>query len=377
MRKNILTLAAFVFVALFTGVVFNTTSEAATPTGTAPIYRFWSGQTHFYTQSVEDRDLLTNNAQFAHWSYEGAQLVAGEYNTTTEECEAGTPVYRFWSPTMQTHFYAESEEIKNYVEATWADAWDYEQIAFCAELEEVAGTTPVYRFWSESLGKHFYTISETDMQTIRDNWADVWTYESTVFYAYEFDKTSQFNFINDMNVEAFKYIDNIVTWYITYETDLTDFFSLTDVPDLDTTLAIYDELVQYTNEFQAGLASISTVGQHPAVIAYQEAIDDYFTDLSDILENEFRDMLIIMHDMFVTGNDRTAEYLDLAQDIETKIQGSLDAFEDASYAFLYDSGLSETEISEYVEANLQEIVKDADAEQVIFILEQFLGVDLI
>ena len=44
--------------------------------------------------------------------------------------------------------------------------------------------SPVYRFWSAGLATHFYTISETEKEKLITQFADVWQYEGVAFYAY-------------------------------------------------------------------------------------------------------------------------------------------------------------------------------------------------
>ena len=46
-------------------------------------------------------------------------------------------------------------------------------------------TKPVYRFWSDVLSTHFYTISETQRDWLIANYPTVWTYENIAWYAYE------------------------------------------------------------------------------------------------------------------------------------------------------------------------------------------------
>ena len=43
---------------------------------------------------------------------------------------------------------------------------------------------PVYRFWSEQLGHHFYTIDEAEKNVLIENYSQVWEFEGIVWYAY-------------------------------------------------------------------------------------------------------------------------------------------------------------------------------------------------
>jgi hypothetical protein len=98
-----------------------------------------------------------------------------------------TPVYRFWSPATGKHFFTIDETerdtlISQYPPSIWTD----EGIAYYTYARGTeAGLMPVYRFWSPTTGGHFYTISEAERdKLITDYPPSVWTYEGTAFYAY-------------------------------------------------------------------------------------------------------------------------------------------------------------------------------------------------
>ncbi len=150
----------------------------------SPIYRFWSPSYlhHFYTISEAEKDAVIANWSDA-WTYESVGFQAFPSSS-----QAGlAPVYRFWSPLYNSHFYTISEAEKNAVIATWpSSTWTYETVAFYAypEGSQPAGASPVYRFWSNAFGGHFYTISETEKDYIIANFP-TWQYESIAWYAYE------------------------------------------------------------------------------------------------------------------------------------------------------------------------------------------------
>jgi hypothetical protein len=95
------------------------------------------------------------------------------------------PVFRFWSEQLATHFYTISEAERDYLIRDYAYVWTYEGIVFYAYPPETqaAGTTPVYRFWSNSLGRHYYTASESDKDDMIRNQSDVWAYEGVAWNA--------------------------------------------------------------------------------------------------------------------------------------------------------------------------------------------------
>jgi hypothetical protein len=152
----------------------------------SPVYRFWSDtlKGHFYTISETERDKLIN--LYAHaWTYEGPAFYA--YASGAEP--AGTvPVYRFWSDKLGGHFYTTSVTERDKLINLYARAWTYEGPAFYvyAADERPPETLPVYRFWSSVVGHHFYTISVTERDKLINNYSHVWTYESVAWYTYPY-----------------------------------------------------------------------------------------------------------------------------------------------------------------------------------------------
>jgi hypothetical protein len=148
-----------------------------------PVYRFWSPVTgkHFYTISESERNkVLVTYPEV--WIPEGiayyAFMRAGEPNLA--------PVYRFWSDQFGSHFYTISEAERDKVERQYPDVWTFEGTAFYAwpEGRQPQGTQAVYRFWSDQLGGHFYTISEAEKDKTIAQYPDVWTFEGVAWYAY-------------------------------------------------------------------------------------------------------------------------------------------------------------------------------------------------
>ncbi|MBN1360193.1 MAG: right-handed parallel beta-helix repeat-containing protein [Sedimentisphaerales bacterium] len=148
------------------------------------MYRFWSHTMgrHFYTISGAERDYVMVTWP-VDWTYEGPVYHA----YATNYVPGLASVYRFWSPTLRSHFYTIDLNEKNYVLATWPDVWTYEGVAFYAFPPDgplPAGVKPVYRFWNEQGGSHFYTMSEVDRAYVQANYP-FFIDEGIVFYAYE------------------------------------------------------------------------------------------------------------------------------------------------------------------------------------------------
>jgi hypothetical protein len=148
------------------------------------VFRFWSpvASRHFYTISVAERDHVIATYE-AHWTYEGPAFLA----YATDHVDGLVPVYRFWSPTLLSHFYTISEEEKDSVIVNYPEVWVYEGIAFYAYSPNGAppvDAQPVYRFWNTMISTHFYTISEAERDFIIDTYDHILD-EGIAYYAFE------------------------------------------------------------------------------------------------------------------------------------------------------------------------------------------------
>ena len=144
-----------------------------------PVFRFYSKnyKGHFYTMDpAESATLMCTNP---NWKYEGVAYYAAK-----TQLDGTVPLYRFYSKNYRGHFYTIDEEEMRTVRDTNPN-WKYEGIAFFVYPDGDSapnGTaTPVFRFWSKIYRHHFYTISEAEMQTIRDTNPN-WKYENVAFW---------------------------------------------------------------------------------------------------------------------------------------------------------------------------------------------------
>jgi hypothetical protein len=152
----------------------------------SPVYRFWSDSLngHFYTISPAERDKLINLYSNV-WTYEGpvySAFIGGQE-------PAGTiPVYRFWSDPLGGHFYTTSAAERDKLISQHADTWTHEGPVFSvyAEGQQPAGTLPVFRFWSNTYGHHFYTISLSEHDKLLNRFSHIWTYELIAWYTYPY-----------------------------------------------------------------------------------------------------------------------------------------------------------------------------------------------
>jgi predicted outer membrane repeat protein len=151
--------------------------------GLGPVYRFWSPVKlrHFYTISGAERDTIMR--EYAHlYTYEDVAFYASYH--PSEKGQA--PVYRFWSPKLETHFWTIDEAEKDAIIKDMADTWEFEGAVFYAypSGSQPLGTFPVYRFWSDRLRQHFYTMDEQEKEYVIKAYAGTWAYESVAWYAF-------------------------------------------------------------------------------------------------------------------------------------------------------------------------------------------------
>lgn len=148
-----------------------------------PVYRFWSDESssHFYTMSEAERSYIESSYPESAWRFEGTVFYA--YDSP----QSGTlPVYRFWSEMNEAHFYTLQESEKSYLENNYpVSVWAYENVAWHAYPSQVEGTSPVYRFWSPMLQSHFYTISEVEKDFVETMFPEsFWIAEGIAWYAF-------------------------------------------------------------------------------------------------------------------------------------------------------------------------------------------------
>jgi hypothetical protein len=165
--------------------IVETGSTSSEPSNDAvsDVYRFWSPviSRHFYTVDTAERDKLIKEYA-AVWTYEGPV-----YKAATSAFQAGLkPVYRFWSPTGQSHFYTIDEAEKDQLIKEYSHFWTFEGVAFYAYPEGVqpAECVPVYRFWKNTDDSHFYTTDVSERDKILKEYPDLYIYEGVAFYTY-------------------------------------------------------------------------------------------------------------------------------------------------------------------------------------------------
>ncbi|MBW2596425.1 MAG: hypothetical protein JRC93_10705 [Deltaproteobacteria bacterium] len=147
-----------------------------------PVYRFWSPQcqAHFWTIDEAEKDSLIANYS-AIWKYEGIGWYAHDSSNYPTDSK---PVYRFWLHGLGEHFYTIDEDEKDYIINNYPESFQrYEGIAWYAypEGSEPENTVPVYRFWLGFLGSHHFTTDASEKDYIIANYPTA-RYEGIAWY---------------------------------------------------------------------------------------------------------------------------------------------------------------------------------------------------
>jgi uncharacterized protein (DUF1800 family) len=96
--------------------------------------------------------------------------------------QTGTsPVFRFFNQQTGTHFYTIVVAERDHVIATYPQ-FAYEGAAFAAFAQPAAGAQPVFRFFNSSTGTHFYTISPSERDHVIATWPQ-FAFEGPAYYA--------------------------------------------------------------------------------------------------------------------------------------------------------------------------------------------------
>ena len=120
---------------------------------TQAVYRFFNmkGGVHFFTASdVEFMNVYANLADT--FKFDGIA-----YFVDLEDTPGQVPLYRFFNQQNGVHFYTASEAEKTRVETTQQNTYNYEGIAYGVRIDGVG--TPVYRFYVPARNAHFYTAN--------------------------------------------------------------------------------------------------------------------------------------------------------------------------------------------------------------------------
>ncbi len=143
-------------------------SVVTTPIGTRPVYRFRSA-VHggdFWTISEDEKDRLLTHRQ-GTWDYQGTDFYA---YPGPGDADGLQPVYRFWSPVSDRHFYTIDPNERVTIVAAESDRqWQAEGVAFYAFTAARApeGAVAIYRF-RDSAGRYVWTADAAEVESGAD-----------------------------------------------------------------------------------------------------------------------------------------------------------------------------------------------------------------
>ncbi len=114
-------------------------------------------------------------------------------NLYLDASDHAVPVYHFTSvaspgngaPGFKQHFCTIDEAEKYKLIDTQSKVWKYEGIAFFAypEGQQPPDARPIYRFWSESQNRYFFTMDEALKKTLVEKLDFTWKYQGIAWYA--------------------------------------------------------------------------------------------------------------------------------------------------------------------------------------------------
>jgi hypothetical protein len=155
---------------------FSFTAAERPPVVLTPVYRFYnkSNGTHFFTPSVEERDMV-----LAKWgniyTLEGPAYHTNPANNTQ-------PLYRFYNKKNGSHFYTASADERDAVIAKWPTVFAYDGETYKVSLTAGPGKLAVYRFYNKKNGSHFFTASAEERDAVISKWSATYLYEGPAFY---------------------------------------------------------------------------------------------------------------------------------------------------------------------------------------------------
>ena len=157
----------------------------------AKIYRFFRPDlgVHFYTASKVERDSIDDN--LPQYVYEGESFISA--SNTTDSLSGAKPVYRFFNISTGAHLYTISQTEREHISNNLAN-YSFEGVAYYGyqSQSDRPGAVPLYRFYNPLIDAHFYTPSTVERDTVLANLPD-----------YRFEGDNGIAFYVEPIVEAF------------------------------------------------------------------------------------------------------------------------------------------------------------------------------
>ncbi len=145
------------------------------------VFRFFNEAAggHFFTPVAQEMQNVHNDLDF--FNHEGVGFFAFD---TPEADPNAAPVFRFFNEAAGGHFYTPNAEEAQFVRENLGYMRD-EGVGFFAyaNQETEPEAAPIFRFFNEAAGGHFYTPSQEEAQFVREN-LDFMRDEGVGFWAY-------------------------------------------------------------------------------------------------------------------------------------------------------------------------------------------------
>ncbi|NDD13581.1 MAG: hypothetical protein EB072_13270, partial [Betaproteobacteria bacterium] len=151
------------------------------------VFRFYNARdkAYFYTSSPDEKTLVLKESTDAAFKPETGVWPYFYQGSTFEVANSGvagsTPVYRFYNTKTGHHFFTTSAAEKDVIEKESTDPNYGQPGLWPFTFEGVAFQAPVYRFYSPTLDRHFFTASDSESSEVKAS--GKYTNEGVAFYA--------------------------------------------------------------------------------------------------------------------------------------------------------------------------------------------------
>ena len=156
----------------------------------APLFRYWkeADSDHFYTTNWGEIDQVIPNRRGRHdYAAEGIACML----ITRRVSHDTVPLYRYYKEGCGDHFYTtNSQEIGTTSQGQIGKhGYKYEGIAGYCYSTPTEDTVPLYRYWQPNTADHFYTTNSAAIGTTTDGQIGKYGYKSEgiACYVYHFD----------------------------------------------------------------------------------------------------------------------------------------------------------------------------------------------
>jgi len=131
----------------------------------AVVHRYWNGNNndHFYTTNASEIGTTTPG----HAGNHGYTYESSSFTVFTQHHHGLVPIYRYWHPGHNDHFYTANASEIGAVSPGQVGAHGYTNEGILGYLSEheFPGSIPIYRYWHDAKHDHFYTTNAGEIGT--------------------------------------------------------------------------------------------------------------------------------------------------------------------------------------------------------------------